>query len=1160
MNLSILTRNLVLLALLATSSCAIERLFPEEVANGAARLTINNLGNLPRALYDDSIYHLEQTDKRPECDFRTIRHTQTTTVHPNTDGKGKIVREFHNCVFDFGHSGITISTGAPSGCKNDSVTFYGKVTLSGSRTVFGILTGNNEIPIVPSGSEGIVFAFANAVFENYKVESSSLEKSMTIASGSAAFELIVHLAKSETSGLCNIPLPNLTLSNIRYSKEQGASETILTIPGPFGEFQVPVNASNFHAQVGVYSGRTNSLEGTMNLWNQSVRVPSDEPALDPGFARNAYDATLHSCTPDLLVPVSDSCNFEPELASNIARLTINNLGHLLIAINTLSANHKDERCRLDGLHQTPGFWIDNQRRDAQGQGLAVWNFENCEYDVGLLSTKNNGAHFSGKVKISGQRRVFGLLTHDKNNPVIPGESGIEFTFTQVVFTDYSVKSAGLNESLTIRKGQASFEVTVHLEKSGDLQIYQDAYTQPNLTFSKITFLEESLVTVVIPSGDLAGSFSFAINNSNFEAQIGEHKGQKNTLSGNISMFGTKISLPGDGKGLIPGQPSSHFPLNPILDEQPYAKVEDVVADGIARLTVSNLGNLMLAAASTHHPKPECNLTSLARTKKTKIFGAGKYKKVTWQFDNCEFDFGTNGLNIDDSKTFYGKVTLSGQKSIHGFFLGDNQVVVIPGRQGVEFTFDATFENYTMHSKDFNESLRVLEGTTHFDVAVHLAKDRTSELCIEPIQNLTFANIRYGPSRVELHGQFAGGSLKVFQTRIDGSQISAQVGYGETETLDNALSGHISLFGRNITIPTDGLGLDPSPTNIEYFEKSLQNQANLASTQRASLFDCRTFEEVEAATIARLLVLNVGSIAQESFDEWLKPRERTWEELGWDVYNAKAYFTKCGFNSNWAKLKTQIPRTNAISGISGSTGSIELRVENCDVVNLEGRKADYPPDCLGIKTVFEGKARISGIQTIYGKRLPLYETFGYELLSSIVPDSPLAVSLDLREIEPKNFSSYFINDEEPVPKAKLTLTSGVFSAKVHPVLAAKKGLPCEFFRSTPVVGFEIAVRNRLEIQLDFHLKDMHFKRVSTVHSAYLTAQNGIYQGVGNFIDGKIQINNDIPLLLSNEALNPFFEQSNFDKSYDCRQRLPPENDYSIETIINPAAGWTSGCDR
>src|SRR5688572_19730369 len=82
----------VFLMAFVSSSCTLERFFPEEVANGVARLSVSNFGNLVRAVNE-----LPSTDSRTECKLTSLAQTERTTIERTDNEHGTVIWQFSDC-------------------------------------------------------------------------------------------------------------------------------------------------------------------------------------------------------------------------------------------------------------------------------------------------------------------------------------------------------------------------------------------------------------------------------------------------------------------------------------------------------------------------------------------------------------------------------------------------------------------------------------------------------------------------------------------------------------------------------------------------------------------------------------------------------------------------------------------------------------------------------------------------------------------------------------------------------------------------------------------------------------------------------------------------------------------------------------------------------
>lgn len=517
------------------SSCS-EMNYPEQVASGVARLSVNNFARLVGA-----INNVASVTKSSECIFSpSAPFAGKTTIERGENGLGKVSFHFAQCEFDFG-TGTTINL--PGSCSDQKVTYFGKVTVSGSRTISGLLTGNAEHPVIPSGNDGIDFKFTSVEFENYKVESSDLDKSMTILRGSAAFDAKVHLAKDQKSKFCAVALPNLTLSHIKYSPEPGSEDTVVKLNGPRGDFEAVINSSDFNAQIGVHGEVSNSLDGVMTIWGKQIAIPTDGNQLKPGFTAQSYNDSL-ACIENLKTP-TEVCAYEPELALPIARLTVSNLGSLLRELVEAGRASKNGNpsCSLSSFNHSPS----ETNKIDENSSEVIWNFDGCVYEFG--SNSDEKSPFSGTVTLSGRKSIHGRPTDSLLFPVMPQTNEIKIHFTEVIFDNFRVNSSKAPAVLT-QSGSLSFDLVAHLgtQKLGDKEI--PWLPLLNLTFSNIHHIGENNLVISLQPGEKEnnfklpqhGDFHFTVQDSDLQAQVGKFKDKENQLSGKIKMFGQWIDF------------------------------------------------------------------------------------------------------------------------------------------------------------------------------------------------------------------------------------------------------------------------------------------------------------------------------------------------------------------------------------------------------------------------------------------------------------------------------------------------------------------------------------------------------------------------------------------------------------------------------------------
>jgi hypothetical protein len=1093
------------------SSCALERMFPGKVAVGVARLTVNNLGKLVVALNDPRIY----AQAVGKC--RLDKMLPGAKIQQLREGFGHASWDFKDCVYDFGKRGVTLD--ATDTCGNKTrTTYYGKVTVSGQRTINGILTGNPDTPVIPSGFGGVKFSFTDVAFQEFRVESPTQEAAMTMVSGHVAFDINIHLGKDKNE-LCQTPIPNPTLSNIRYFSTEKESRNILRLPGLLWEFEADVSDSDMTAQVGTHENVQNFLLGKINLWGDEYRVPSTGTVLDPSFTPESYAKSL-TCVADLQLPAPNHCSYEADLAKNLSRLTVINLGGFLAAVildpNSASATPGCDLASLKG-----GRVIRTNDHD----GRVEWDYADCIFDFGttgkefkLEFAQGATATIFGKVTLSGKRHISGRLTGNADLPVIPDHGNVYFNFSKAAFENFKVTIVPSElPSLNIVEGALSFDLTVHLEKEGELDVYKKPL--PNLTFENIRFLKNTRIAISnMPH--VTGDFNFVVNQSNFHAQLGHFGNIENAIEGSLSLFGRAIDIP--ASPLDPRSPSSQDKIaTPSGSTGSFAKVEGLLADGSSRLTIYNLSRLIEAIVGHAVPsvdaRPECNLRDLSGTGlhvTTAVAPNNPDKgKMTWHFSNCEYDLSNMPREMAPGNiTLSGRVILSGERSIEGFLTHNLRQPIVPSIPEYLFHIaELRFENFKVDDTTLPAVLTMASGSLSLELSVPLEVDPGTRLFSQHREHLSYQHIRYTPGSKLVVSSRQGEIQGDFDVPVSGSDFGAQL------PPENKITGTLSVFGNTISIPADRLGLSPERTVGQPVPRPHHHDG---------------LENFEALMIARLLILNMSTIVQEAYAE--------------DMKHANI-LPNCGFGSNIVRV------LGTREGRAGFRGRMRFGINNCEIIN-QNAPDSLPDPCTNQPPLVTGIVRASGTQNVEGKRSIL----------SITPDTPHSVDFDFSRIEVNHFKTYF-PPEKVGMGGGLFMHSGTFQARVHPILAEKKEEPCNFSRTTPIAEFDVLIDSPVEVALEllYHGHLFFRSKPLTINAARFNAKNGVFNGTGNYLGGSITVNGGIftfdPQI---DKLDPFYSQQAFDDSYRCRTTLergaPYYDEFAIKEILPHQAGWAPSC--
>ena len=1092
--------RLVASALILLSLCScFERCFPSKVSTGIARLTVNNIGKLILAISDDEF----ASKVRKECRLSEI--LPGATIEESENGYGKASWDFGECTYDFGNQ--TILT-FKDDCGTTTVTYSGKVTASGHRTIGGILTHNEENPVIPT-KDGLSISFRKVQFENFRVESPQQEAAMTMVSGSLSFDLKIALGKAEDS-ICRIPIPNPTFTNIRYTS--GGQPNIVRLPGFLSDFDAEVNGSDFGAQVGQRDDVENFMSGRLTLWGEQMSVPSDSQSLDPSFIRANFEKSL-TCISELRLPLSTSCDPEDDIVRGVANLSAINLGALLAMLS----KQKDvtPECNLQSFHGANIIETD------KFNGKAERFFNDCSVDFGSKGTEfalGDDANFKGtifgKVTYSGVRSLQGRRTGNAALPIIPERGEMAISFKNVVFENFGVRVAD-RPSLTLVNAVLSFDVIVHLMKSGALETYSAPLNNP--TLDNMQFLEESKVTLSNPPG-FKGDLKFTVfQGGNLSAQFGQFKDKENRFGGSLSMFGRSFSIAEselipDYQNVISDTTILSAPKNS------HEKVEAALGDGASRLSVLNLSRLIQIVVGNNlasiDARPECLLRSLENGE-----AEPDKRTVKWRFSNCEYDL-SRVSKPQKMPSVSGRIILSGERSMEGHLTFNPFQPVIPTSGKYVLLFNhVEFHDFRVIESDLHYQLTITKGAASFKATVPLKVDPKTRLYSEPKEDLILEHIRFGEGTEFLisvqdpKSEFKGD----YQVPVHNSDINARIA-------DNKIDGTISIFDSLIKVPTDKLGLDTKPI-IENPQHPHQHN---------------TLENFEALMVARFLMLNLGTITQEAASEDLK---------------ANDYWFGCGFSSNRVRL------SGVAEGKVGERGKMQFQIDDCEIIN-QTQQASLPDPCTEQPPLIKGRVVASGKQVVRGLR-DEYCTF-FKCFDSIVPDNPKAVDFDFSIIRVDNFETLLASKQESDFGGGVRMISGAFAAKTYPILAEKREKACDFGRTTPMAVFSLDVDSDVVVELDLYHQGLPFfkSKPLTITRAQLEAQNGIFNGAGNYLRGEIDVNGGhFTFDPSIDKLDPFYDQQAFENSYECRTRLEPGSKYfeafAIREVL-PATGYTSDC--
>lgn len=556
-----------LLSMVCLGSCQLERLFPKDVANGAARLTVLNAGVLAKLIQDDT-----------GCGFSSEAGITTYTVEGETGGIGVVSWTIDDCVIDFGKPRV-ISTD----CNDVTRTVGGKVTVSARRTVKGVLTGDPSTPVVPLTNDAATMHYV-AELDGFSVLQSSGPNQATMHQGQLSFDAEIHLAVTASQGVCAFDTAEVTLRDVTVT------DAVYTITSADRTFDVDVPTMKVNAQLGEWQGTENFIAGTATVWDTVVDVGAD-PVLDPKYDREEFRAS-YACRDDLQLPQSYECpDLSETLANGATRLLLSNVGNVMqVVVN-------DTTCGF----ASPAVLAAAQVSGAVGYdgGDALYTItEPCVIDVPVatvLSSNCQGEQIKGlgKATVTGSMRQRGRLTGDASQPVIPtSRDAVDITF-DISFDGWSVSGAG-GQTFIATSGGVTGQMKPRLAK--DSATGACSLPTPVVEFPELV-IKPGTAGFLVNDGL---SMAVAFQHGTISAQVGDKDGRENHLAGDVVVDvlgarGVAVDVSGaldpnyDHDDALASFACTPNLVLPASDED--CNFDAVIAANAARLTIQAAGTL-----------------------------------------------------------------------------------------------------------------------------------------------------------------------------------------------------------------------------------------------------------------------------------------------------------------------------------------------------------------------------------------------------------------------------------------------------------------------------------------------------------------------------------------------------------------------------------------
>ena len=378
------------------------------IAQGASQLTIQTIGMLTK---------LAEADET--CGFSSPAVKYSPSIEGELGEKDGVATYTIDtpCEMQFA-PGTVIDTD----CTGRNTYASGVVRLTGTKTVRGYVSGDEEDAIVPTTRDPATIVLS-ADFSELAVWTDPGENKLTISSGMLAGTIRPRLAIDEVNGACSKTTPVTSFEGIAWSSGR------VTVESEGMTFEVTLDGSDLTAQNGSKDGVANHLSGSLMMDGETFAIPiGDNAVLDPDYDQAVFDQR-YQCDAEMRIPKNDAeCNMQKPLAEGAGRLVIQTIGALGTMVN------EDNSCGFSAIRK---LVRPDRVEGAPGeQGLMEWTVDGCE-----MSTRNPSVYdsdckgrekfFSGDASFTATRTVRGLREEIDVFGLFGIDSIVPQTFTAV---------------------------------------------------------------------------------------------------------------------------------------------------------------------------------------------------------------------------------------------------------------------------------------------------------------------------------------------------------------------------------------------------------------------------------------------------------------------------------------------------------------------------------------------------------------------------------------------------------------------------------------------------------------------------------------------------------------------------------------------------------
>lgn len=791
--------SLLCAAALLTSACA--EMFPDKVATGVARLAVRNTAIMIKVASADT-----------RCGFESPAVLANPTVTGQPGEVGKASWRVENCEIDLGEG-----TEVYTDCNGVVVKAWGSFTLTATKSVEGMLTGDVSAPAVPMSDAGALIEIEEATFNGFRVETSVSPNAMTIDSGTLSGDFVPRLARDLEAGVCSVITPSFQVHHLNLR------DAAVSVTSPTLSFSAAVASTNIEALNGRNGPVENHLEGSVNIFGGDRPVPNDEDGLDPDYTFEVF-AGSYACVEEMEYPPNFSCELDRVLGENGARLSVKMLATLAAAANA------DSACGFASAAARSSTTTSGEL--GRPGGVATQTIEGCVLsfpEPTVISTDCHGVEtlLQGTAVVSGTMTVHGILTGAPDAPAVPMTASPALISLSADVSGLRLSDNQSDKALVAHSGVLAGTLAPRM--GIDTQTGACSLSTPVAAISNVSWTGGDLT--IEADGKRLG---LTVSSSDFSAVNGSLERVANQLWGTLTVDGTEVSL--DDIVLDPAYNAQGFDAAYQCDPNLQVATSDadcnfmpVLAQGAARLVTKTFGMLVKGIDGD----ATCGFASIDGVVPQAV-GKAVGDQVTAVWDSIECTLGAQdpvdlGADCNGKTTeLHGQATITATKSATGKLAASYPPIHPTVRDA------ARFDIHQVQVSDFHV-LEYLPGTpepqpyliVHSGTLTGVGQPITGEAESDPgayyvaLPISGFSNIRLAKADVSLYNEG-----KWFRFTIDHTDLNAFNGSFNGRT--NELTGVITIDGVQYDLPvqSNDTSLDPE-YDQDHFNHSYACIENLA---------------------------------------------------------------------------------------------------------------------------------------------------------------------------------------------------------------------------------------------------------------------------------------------------------------------------------------------